>query len=150
MTASRYRSVLKKSSLLCKCWAPVLEHRSLVLGLFFINPEKPGDKSPIKLKLLEEAEVALWLANVSSIEYFSRLPFCMTDITVNSAVFLLNTHNVGIEVGRRRLMYCMSLLHLLHLATLYFIMHFMFVKALDVKAAVSYHLPFVFHRKPSS
>lgn len=73
----------------------------------------------------------------------------MTAITVNTAVFLLNTHNVGIELGRR-LMYHMSLLRLLHLATLYFFMRFMFIKALDVKAAVSYHLPFVFPRKPSS
>lgn len=35
-------------------------------------------------------------------EYFSRLPCCMIGITVNSAVFLLNTYNTGLQTGRRR------------------------------------------------
>lgn len=75
-------------------------------------------------------------------EYFGRLPCCMIDITVNSAVFLLNIHNIGLQTGRGGLLYHMALLHLLHLATSCFIMHLIFIKALEVKTAESYHLSF--------
>lgn len=72
-------------------------------------------------------------------EYFSSLPCHMIDIPLNSAVFLLNTYNIGLQTGRRELL---SLLRLLHLASSYFITQLMFVKALDVKAAEFYHLLF--------
>jgi len=75
-------------------------------------------------------------------EHFSRLPRHVTDVAVNSAVFLLNTCNIGLKTGSRGLLYRMSLLHLLPLAASHFTMHLTFGKALDVKAAESYHLPF--------
>lgn len=47
----------------------------------------------------------------------------MIDTAVNSAVFLVNTHNITLQTVRKGLEYHMLLFHLLHLATSWFIMH---------------------------
>lgn len=58
VTASHCSSMLRKQALLCKCWRKVsgllrlVENHVLVLGLFYINPDKPADKSSVKLKQL--------------------------------------------------------------------------------------------------
>jgi len=45
------------------CPAPLAGNHVLVLGLLYTNPDKPGDKSSVKLKQLEVTSVAPLLAD---------------------------------------------------------------------------------------